>query len=203
MAMRHCLAALVLTPALIPVLIPKLGAQYGPAVQQPPLQSDLLDQLAGGFWEGTNPSQSVRERVDAEWVLNHQFLRIHRKQVEGSVESVEHIGFDTVIQRYVDIRLDNFSAHGAEFPGYGQRTGDTLEFRFEYPTAPIRVTWSWDAKEKTWQILTERKNPRDPKGNWAVLSTVTLRRISGFPPGRGGPRGPLLPPHAPIPPPPQ
>ncbi len=175
-----------------------LGAQTGPGVQQPPLKSDLLDQLAGGLWEGTRSGQPTHERVDAEWVLGHQFLRIHRKEIEGPVESVEHIGFDTVIQRYVAVRLDSFSARGAETIGYGLQTGDKLEFTFDYPTAPIRETFSWDAKEKTWQILAERKSPRDPKGNWAVLSTVTLRRIQR---GRGGPPpGFAAPPHMPPPP---
>jgi hypothetical protein len=192
---KSCLAALVLAT----VFAPMLGAQTGPGVQQPPLKSDLLDQLAGGIWEGTNPSQSVRERVDAEWVLGHQFLRIHRKQIDGPVESVEHIGWDTVLQRFVAIRLDSFSARGGETIGYGLQTGDKLEFTFEYPTAPIRETFSWDAKEKTWQILAERKNPKDPKGTWNVISTVTLRRIRG---ARGGPP-PGFAPHPPPPPPPQ
>jgi hypothetical protein len=194
-----CLAALV----LVSVLVPMLGAQNGPGKQEPPLKSDLLDQMAGGFWEGTVAGQPGRERVDAEWVLGHQFLRIHRKQIDGPRESVEHIGFDTLHQRYVDIRLDSFTARGAEFIGYGLQTGDKLEFRFEYPTAPMKVTWSWDAKEKTWQILTERKNPRDPKGDWAIYyPTVTLRRIQV---GRGGPRGPApqRPPQPPPLPPPQ
>src|ERR1700733_10266704 len=98
-----CLAALVLAA----VFVPTLGAQTGPGVQQPPLKSDLLDQFAGGLWEGSRPGQPARERVDAEWVLGHQFLRIHRKEIDGTVESVEYIGFDTVIQRYVAIRLDS------------------------------------------------------------------------------------------------
>jgi hypothetical protein len=181
------------------VLAPMLGAQTGPGVQQPPLKSDLLDQLAGGLWEGTVPGQPIRERVDAEWVLGHQFLRIHRKQIDGPVESVEHIGFDTVLQRFVSVRLDSFSARGAETIGYGLPKGDKLEFTFDYPTVPLRETWSWDAKEKTWQILVERKDRRDPKGaSWVPITTMNLRRIQM---GRGGPRPPGAQP--PPPPPPQ
>lgn len=202
---RSCLrsrfAALALATVLATLFAQVLGAQTGPGVQQPPLKSDLLDQLAGGFWEGTRLNSPGRERVDAEWVLGHQFLRIHRKEIDGTVESVEHIGFDNVIQRYVAIRLDSFSARGGETIGYGLQTGDKLEFTFDYPTAPIKETFSWDAKEKTWQVMAERKNPRDPKGGWNVLSTVTLRRIRG---ARGGPppgfHPPGLPPQQPPPP---
>jgi hypothetical protein len=184
--LRRYLAALALAPLL--------GAQTGPGVQQPPLTNDLLDQLAG-VWivTGTVRGQPVREGADAEWVLGHQFLRIHRKQIDGPAESVVHVGFDTVLQRFVDIRMDSLSARGAETIGYGSQKGDMLEFRFDYPTAPMRETWSWDAKEKTWQFVVEisRKNPKGD--TWVPFSTLSLRRFQG---GRGGPRGfPPPPPH--------
>lgn len=193
--MRRCLAALVLAPLL--------GAQTGPGVPQPglgvpqpPFHSDLLDQLAGGWAiTGTVRGQPVRERADAEWVLGHQFLRFHRTQIDGPVETVVHVGYDAVLQRYVVFRLDSFGARNGETIGYGRRTGDKLEFNFDYPTEPVKETWSWDAKEKTWQFLVERKE----KANWVVFSTLNLRRSPG---GRGGPRGPASqrPPAQPLPP---
>src|SRR5580700_5694054 len=148
------LAALV----FVPVLFPTLRAQTPPAapppglgVRQPPPSSDLLDQLVGGWTiSGTVRGLPVREIADAEWVLGHQFLRFHRTQIdEGGVETLVYVGYDSVIQRYVVFRLDSFGARNAETPGYGSRTGDKLEFAFDYPTAPIRETWTWDAKEKT------------------------------------------------------
>ena len=157
-----------------------LAAQTGPGVQQPPLHSDLLDQLAGP-WDlmGTLRGQPVHERADAEWELGHQFLRIHRKQIDGPLEVVIHIGYDTVSERFVSIRLDSLSARGSETIGYGIRDGDKLQFTYEYPSGPLKETWSWDAKERTWQILVESK----ARGNWTTFSTATLRRARG----RGGP----------------
>jgi hypothetical protein len=206
MAMRHSSAALVLALVSLPVSPPTLRAQNGPGVQPPPLQSDLLDQLVG-VWAitGTIRGAPVREGADAEWVLGHQFLRIHRKQIDGPAESVVHVGFDTVLQRFVAFRVDTNGARGAETPGYGVPKGDKLEFNFDYPTSQFRETWSWDSKEKTWQFLVEIGG-KDPKGaSWVTFSTLNLRRISGFPPGRGGLRGPgpQGPPHGPSPPPPQ
>jgi hypothetical protein len=166
-----------------------LAAQTGPGVPQPPLHSDLLDQLIGN-WDltGAVRGQPVHERADAEWVLGHQFLRIHTKQIDGPVETVLHVGYDTVSERYVSIRLDSFSARGSETIGYGIRDGDKLQFTFEYPSGPLKETWSWDAKERTWQFLVESK----VKGNWTTFSTISLRRVRG----RGGPPGgpPPLPP---------
>ena len=197
-------AALLLGSVLItpgPLLVTTLGAQNVPGPQPPPapVQSDLLDQLAG-VWAitGTVRGQPVREVADAEWVLNHQFLRIHRKQLDGPGESVVHVGFDTVLQRYVAFRLDNLGARGAETLGYGLPKGDNkLEFTFDYPTSQFRETWTWDAKEKTWQFVLEI-GPKNSKGiNYSAFSTLTLRHAQG---GRG-PRGfgPQRPPPQPPP----
>jgi hypothetical protein len=195
---RSCSAAL----ALAAVFIPTLSAQNGPNQQQPPLQSELLDQLAG-VWAvtGTTLGQPVHEEANAEWVLGHQFLRIHRKQIDGPGESVVHVGFDMVLKRFVAFRLDSLGARGGETLGYGLQKGDALEFNFDYPSTLFRETWSWDAKEKTWQFLVElqRKNSKGP--SWVTFSSLNLRRASGFPPGRGGPRGPA-PQLRPFPPPP-
>jgi hypothetical protein len=189
-----CLAALVLAPLL--------GAQNGPYRPQPPVQSDLLDQLVGG-WDltGTTRGQPVHERAEVEWILEHQFLRIHRKQIDGPAESVVDVGYDAVVQRFVAFRLDTYGAHPAETPGYGQKKGDTkLEFVFDYPSSQYRETWTWDPKEKTWQFVLETQ-PKSPKSDtWTTYSSLTWRSVRG---GRGGPRGfgpPPLRPQQPLPP---
>jgi hypothetical protein len=208
---KSCLAALVPATLFVPMLaaqgvgvpppgVPSPGApQPGLGVRQPPPTSDLLDQLVGTWTiTGMVLGLPVREIADSEWALGHQFLRFRRTQLEvGGVETLVYVGFDSVLQRYVAFKLDSLSgARNAETPGYGLRTGDKLEFTFDYPTAPIKETWSWDAKEKTWQFLVERKE----KAVWVVFSTLNLRRIQG---GRGlrGP-APLRLPTRPAPPPP-
>src|SRR5271165_2551204 len=120
-----------------------LSAQTGPGVPQPPFKSDLLDQLAGP-WDlmGTLRGQPVHEKATAEWVLGHQFLRIHRIQIDGPIEAVVHVGYDNVSERYVAVRLDSLSARGSETIGYGIRDGDKLQFTYEYPSGPLKETWS-------------------------------------------------------------
>jgi hypothetical protein len=157
-----------------------LAAQTSPGVSQPPLHSELLDQLTGP-WDltGTVRGQPTHERVLVDWVLGHQFLRVHRIQIDGPAETVIHVGYDTVSERYVLIRLDSFNARGAETLGYGIRDGDKLQFTYEYPSGPFKETWSWDGKEKNWQFTVESK----VKGAWTMFSSLTLHR----PRGRGGP----------------
>jgi hypothetical protein len=160
------------------MLVPGLAAQVGPGVSQPTFHDELLDQLQG-VWNlaGTLRGQPVHETVFAEWVLNHQFLMLHRKQIDGPNESFVYIGYDTVSDRYVVHRLDNMGGRGSEFLGYGLRTGDKIQFIFEYPSRPYRLTLSWDAKERSWQFLTESKE----RQAWVPFATETLHPR----PGRG------------------
>jgi hypothetical protein len=163
----------------------------GPGHPQPPLRDELLDQLVG-FWDlsGTLRGEPVHERVFAEWMLNHQFLAIHRKSVEGPDESIMYIGYDPVSERYVAHRLDTMGGRGSETLGYGIRSGDKIQFVFEYPSGPYHFTVSWDAPTKSWQFVLESK---DRQGRWTTFATQTLRQARG---GRS-PRAPQPPPAPP------
>jgi hypothetical protein len=167
---------------LLPLILlaPVLAAQPGPGVQQPVFHDDLLEQMAG-FWDLTGDvrGQPVHERMSSEWILNHQFLRVHRKQVEGPHESLLYIGYDAVSERFVAHLMDTFGGRGSETLGYGIRSGDKIQFVFEYPSGPYHFTMSWDTKDKSWQFVLESK---DKQGHWTTFSTQTLRRIRG----RGG-----------------
>jgi hypothetical protein len=195
--MRRCLAVL----ALAPIIGIQISAQSGPGVQQPPYKNDLLDNFVG-LWtlSGMSGGRAVRGGADAEWVLNHLFLRLHQKEVDGP-EFVLHIGYDTYDQRLVAIRLDSISARGAETNGYGLQDGNSIKFTYDYPTVQFRQTWTWDPAAKSWQFLVETK---DRKANtWRTTSNMTLRRFQG---GRRGPGAerplPQQPPPAPQQPPP-
>jgi hypothetical protein len=179
----------MLLPLLM--LVPALAAQ-GRGVPQPVFHDDLLEQLQG-VWNltGTMQGQPVRETVFAEWVLNHQFLMVHRKQVDGPGESFLYMGYDTVSDRYVVHRMDTAGGRASEFLGYGLRTGDKIQFIFEYPSRPYRMTLGWDAKEHTWQLVTESKE----RQGWVPFATEALQKRPGGPgpgfgPGFGPGRGP-------------
>jgi hypothetical protein len=165
----------MLLPLLM--LVPALAAQ-GRGAPQPVFHDDLLDQFQG-VWNltGTVQGQPVHETVFAEWVLNHQFLMVHRKQVDGPNESFLYLGYDTVSDRYVIHRMDTSGGRASEFLGYGLRSGDKIVFIYEYPSRPYRMTLSLDSKEKTWQLITESKE----RQGWAPFANETLRQRSGPP----------------------
>jgi hypothetical protein len=76
---------------------------------------DLLDHMAGS-WKisGQVLGNDAQHEVRAEWVLNHQFLRIHEKtaadapKTEHPYEAVWFLGYDSVSERYVSHLMDIF-----------------------------------------------------------------------------------------------
>lgn len=188
----RCLTALALvsTVATLP-----LGSQTGPGIQQPPVKSELLDNLVGVWsYEAPAGGRPVRGGADAVWEMGHQWLRLHQKEVAGP-ESVTYIGFDNYDRRFVAIRLDSISgARGAETNGYGEQDGNKIAFTFDYSTTQIRQTLTWDPAARSWQFLVESKARRAT--SWTVLQTLTLRRFGA----RGIPGVLRTPsPHVPVP----
>jgi len=137
-------------------------------------EDDLLQNLVGE-WDLTREIRGEihKNRVKVEWVLKHQFLQIHMKDVNDppAYEALVLIGYDHSEQRYVIHWLDNF---GGKFSamGSGKRVGDSIPFVFQYPDGPFYNTFSWDAKTKTWTCLLESQ---DKNGKRVRFAKDTLR----------------------------
>jgi hypothetical protein len=181
------------------LLVPMLAAQGPPPPGPPPpppvFHDDLLEQMVG-VWAvtGTESGQPLRRVATVDWAMNHQFLRIHQREMDGSYESEIFIGYDNLSARYIAHVLDTNGARRSQTPGYGIRIGDKIQFTFDYSfsspnAAPLIDTLSWDSKEKTWQFVLEFKDKQGPGRH--LFAAYTLRRLSGFvdrgPRGRGGP----------------
>jgi hypothetical protein len=153
-----------------------LNAQ-GPS---PEWQDDLVDHLTG-TWKltGAVMGREAHHTVTAEWVLYHQFLRIHEKTADGAPESerryeaVWFLGYDATSERYVLHLLDVFGARYSETLGYGTRDGNTIRFVFEYPDGPFHTTYRWSPQEHNWQWLLEQK---DKDGKWFTFADLKLTR---------------------------
>jgi len=145
-------------------------------------RDDLVDHLTGAWkLEGQVMGRDAHHEVQAEWVLNHQFLRIHEKTDAGAPAS-EHryeatwfLGYDPVSERYVLHLLDVFGARFSETLGYGTRDGNAIRFVFEYPDGPFHTTYRWSPEKDTWQWLMEQKNK---DGKWTNFADLKLTRLS-------------------------
>jgi hypothetical protein len=140
------------------------------------LRDDLLDNLAGD-WKLTRKmrGQSAENHVKAEWVLNHQFLLVHMKDVASpsTYEAMVFIGYDNASERYVAHWIDVFGGRFSETLGYGKRSGNVIKLIFEYPDGPFHNTFTWNPETRTWTSLMEQKNQA---GKWGVFAEDTLRR---------------------------
>ena len=156
-------AVLVLPPAVAPVAL----GQVAPDGSDGRFYDDLLDRFVGK-WEVSAVVYGPKFTLDreAEWVLSHQYLRVHEKSREVvpwlkvPFERVLFIGYNHRRKRYV---VQEMTVHGADVPfepeglAYASRTGDELTFEIKNGTeVVIRGRWTWDRASSTWHIQGRR-----------------------------------------------
>jgi hypothetical protein len=141
---------------------------------------DLIDHVSGTWLlEGKIGSQTAHHEVKAEWVLDHQFLRIEEKTSasapasERRYDAIWFLGYDAISERYVLHLLDTFGGRFSETLGYGVRDANAIRFVFEYPDGPFHNTWRWSPEQGAWQWLMEQK---DKDGKWTTFADLKLTR---------------------------
>jgi hypothetical protein len=161
-----------------------MALAHAPVAAQTPTgwHDDLVDHMAG-TWKLQGPvmGHPGHHDVEAEWVLDHQFLRIHEK-TSADAPSDEHryeatwfLGYDPVSERYVLHLLDVFGGRFSETLGYGTRAGNAIHFVFEYPDGPFHTTFQWSPETSRWEWLMEQK---DKEGKWAQFADLKLTRVA-------------------------
>jgi hypothetical protein len=148
----------------------------------PPWHDDFVDHMAGTWkMEGQVMGRPAHHEVQAEWVLNHQFLCIREKTsadapaTESRYEATWFLGYDPVGERYVLHLFDVFGTRFSETLGYGSRDGDAIHFVFEYPDGPFHTTLRWLAEKDSWQWAMEQK---DKGGKWTPFADLKLARVT-------------------------
>jgi hypothetical protein len=136
----------------------------------------FLDNLVGR-WDIERKIRGAvaHNSLDAEWVLQHRFVRLHMKDVAEppKYEAIVLIGFDPAAGRYVAHWTDTFGAQYAAI-GYGKRSGESVEFAFQYPDAPFYNTFTWDPAKRTWKMLLENAAA---DGKRSLFAEDSVRRV--------------------------
>ena len=165
----------MLAAALCFVPLAVRAEQDGPAQT---FHDDLLDRMTG-HWRlrGTSAGGPVDHEVRVEWVLNHQFLRIHEKALAPSKSGVTYevmamLGQDNRSDRYVLHWIDVYGGRWSETLGYGKRDGNAVEFVFEYPDGPFRTAFIWDPAGKSWRWKMRQKSAA---GEWKDFLDAVLQ----------------------------
>lgn len=140
-----------------------------------PLQDPFLENLVGD-WTISRKIRGtvVTNTLKADWVLQHQFVRLHMKDVADppAYEALVLIGHDAPTDRYVAHWCDSFGAQYAGV-GYGKREGDSIDFVFSYADGPFHNTFTWDRAAKTWTFLMQAESK---DGTRRFFAEDTVRR---------------------------
>lgn len=147
---------------LIPLLAFPLAAQ-----QQPVFRDSLLDHLAGNWvLRGTIGGQATTHDLTAEWVLGHQYLRIHEvsrdRKADGApeYEAEAYIGREPKTLVYTCVWLDVYGGLDPHSVAYGKRGGDSLPFSFHAGDGTdFNTTFTYDRTTDTWTMNMDSGTP--------------------------------------------
>jgi len=136
-------------------------ASLAAAAQQPTLASPLLDHLAG-HWvlRGTIAGKPTTHDVDAEWVIQHQYLRLHEVSQEQNAnrqpqyEAMIFIGWNQTPKTYTCVWLDVYGGASIASLGIAEPSDNQLPFIFkdekgevsfhnDFVYNPTTDTWEW------------------------------------------------------------
>jgi len=138
-------------------------------------EDDLITKLEGEWLiDRQIRGTTTRNTLSATWVLSHQFLQLHMKDtaLPSRYEAIVLIGFVHASGEYVAHWTDTF---GGKFSavGKGKRTGNSVEFRFEYPDGPFFNTFTWNPDAGAWQM---RLESQDTQGKRSLFALDTVQR---------------------------
>ena len=155
--------------------LPELAARGEEAPDAPKrvFNDDLIENLKGDWVINRQiRGMVVQNTMHAEWVLNHQFLQLHMKDIADppTYEALVLIGYSYADKRYVAHWTDTFGGKYSAI-GYGRRSGDSIEFVFEYPDGPFFNTFAWDAKTGRWTMRLENSGKEGKRELFAIDTT--------------------------------
>ena len=172
MTSRFKIAALLIALALTGAL-PAHG-------QQPTFQDALLDHLAGRWLlKGTVAGKPTTHDVEAVWVMEHQYLRIHEVSRElnpkgkPAYEATIYVGWDAPNSQYACVWLDIYGGIAPTSLGTAKRIGDTIPFVFRDKTDAFHTTFAYHSADDSWDWKLDNVD----KGALLPFARVTLTRV--------------------------
>lgn len=126
--------------------------------QQPVIKDTLLDHFAGRWvLQGTIAGSQTTHDVDAEWVLENQYIRLHEvsreRNSEGKpvCEAMVFVAWERASARYVCIWLDNTGVTSPGSIGTAKRSGDELPFLFQTKEGAFHTTFAYLSRTDSWE----------------------------------------------------
>jgi hypothetical protein len=164
---------------LVLVALTAVSAGAAPPAGDDPWLSRLV-----GHWvlEGRIAGKETTHDVDAEWVLNHLYVRLHEvsreKDASGKAayEAIVYVTWHAAAGEYVVLWLDSTASGGfaSEGTGHARPEGESLPFVFKDAQGEIsfKNTFAYDPASGTWSWIMDNVN----RGVSKPFGRVTLTR---------------------------
>jgi hypothetical protein len=144
----------------------------------------LLEHLTGDWvLTGVLGKKPAVHDVHAEWVLNHEYIRLHessrekKQNGEPAYEAIIFISWDPKAQQFACLWLDNTEGGGLSAEGIAYAKPKEFSIPFEWVQSgavTLRNTFSYNAKLDTWRWAIDNVT----KGKAAPFGDVTLTRAT-------------------------
>ena len=156
----------------VAILALLLMTSFSAFAQETPKNDPLLDRLAGNWiLQGTIAGRETTHDIDSEWVLNHEYLRIHEvsreKNTQGqpAYEAIVFIEWNEPSNEYKCLWLDSTGGGGLAVPAApGKRGNDEIVFLFrdKDKDSGVRTTFAYSKGTDTWNWLIDNENGGKP-----------------------------------------
>lgn len=143
-------------------------ASFSASAQVPTHKDPLLDRLAGSWiLQGTIAEQDTTHDIESEWVLGHEYLRIHETsrernaQGQPAYEAIIFIEWDPSSNEYKCLWLDSTGGGGLSAPiAQGKRGNDEIAFLFrdKAKDSGVHTTFAYSKSTDTWTWLIDNES---------------------------------------------
>ncbi len=143
-------------------------SSFSASAQEPTRNDPLLDRLAGSWiLQGTIAGHQTTHDIESEWVLNHEYLRLHEtsreKNAKGqpAYEAIILIEWNEPSSEYKCLWLDSTGGGGLSAPiAQGKRGNDeiTFFFRDKDKDSGVDTTFAYSKGTDTWSWLIDNED---------------------------------------------
>src|ERR1700689_381517 len=142
---------------------------FSASAQQPTPKDPLLDRLTGNWiLQGTIAGRETTHDIESEWLLNHEYLRIHetsrekKPKAHPAYEAIIFIEWDQSSSEYKCLWLDSTGGGALSTPiARGKRDGDEIAFLFmdkdKEKDSGVRTRFVYNKSDNTWNWLIDNE----------------------------------------------
>jgi hypothetical protein len=147
-----------------------LMTSFSASAQGPTRKDPLLDRLTGSWiLQGTIAGRETTHDIESEWVLNHEYLRLHERsreknaQGEPAYEAIVFIEWNESSNEYKCLWLDSTSGGGLSAPtAQGKRGSDEITFLFrdkdKDKDSGVHTAFVYSKSTDTWNWLIDNED---------------------------------------------